>query len=243
MKKTMVVLANSVKRNGRCLAGKELVRDRGGWKAGDWIRPVSKPDGGEVSVEKMKAALGHEPKLLEIVEIPLASPVPLPDQPENWLIDANGLWRSIEVMPWEQVHLLIDRPPQVWDEGRGWRRVSKGYPRRMPHPASLYLIKPQEIVTLEVWSEPHPRKPAPALKRHRLAKTRYAGVVHEFDITDPSLADRYFPSFPAVKDGRREITLHSPIETLICVSLTPEFEDTGYHYKIAAAFIEPPAKS
>ena len=240
MKKTIVVLADSIKKECRCLAGKELVREQTGWKVGSWIRPVSTPDGSEVSAARMKEALGREPRLLEILEISFTSNASLPDQPENWLIDAGASWRSIDVIPWGHVGRLVDKPRQLWDEGRGWRRVRQGYVQRMPQPASLYLIKPEEIVSVEVWSEPHPATPPPTLKRHRLAKLRYGGVVHEFDITDPAFADQYYRAFPAPNDGRRKITLRAPMETLVCISLTPEFR--GYHYKIAAAFLEPPLR-
>jgi hypothetical protein len=240
MKKTIVVLANSVKRNGRCLAGKEMVWDGRAWKAGNWIRPVSTAEGGEVTVAQMVSALGREPSLLELVEIPLGSPVPLPDQPENWLLEPGSQWRRVGALDWLQASMLVDQPRQVWDEGRGWRRVTQGYVQRMSQPASLYLIKPQEIVSIEVWTEPNPFEPPPSVKRHRLVKIRYGSLVHEFDITDPAFADRYYPVFPKVEDSRRKIALRAPSETLVCVSVTPEYK--GYQYKLVAAFIEPPLK-
>lgn len=240
MKKTIVVLANSVKIRGRCLAGKELAWDGKEWKVGDWVRPVSTPQGGEVAISQMADSLGREPALLEIIEVPLASPVPLTDQPENWLIDSQQKWRRVDRMDWSQAGALVDRPRHVWDEGRGWRRVAAGFVQKMVKPASLYLIKPQEIVSVEVWSEPNKFEPPPAVKRHRLAKLRYGGVVHEFDIDDPVLAERYFPRFPRIHAGRQRITLRSPAETFVCVSLTLPYR--GHHYKIAAAFIEPPLK-
>ena len=51
--KMIVVLANSVKKSGRCLAGKEIVWTDGSWKVGNWIRPVASPDGGEISMYSM----------------------------------------------------------------------------------------------------------------------------------------------------------------------------------------------
>ena len=152
MKKTIVVLANSVKSMGRCLAGKELVREERGWKVGAWIRPVSTPEGGELSIAQMIDSLGREPALLEIIEVPLASAAPLPDQPENWLIDPQQKWQRVGNLDWSQASTLVDRPRQVWDEGRGGRRVAPGYVQKMTNPASLYLIKPEEIVSVEVWS-------------------------------------------------------------------------------------------
>jgi len=110
----------------------------------------------------------------------------------------------------------------------------------MSQPASLYLIKPQEIVSVEVWTEPNRFEPPPSVKRHRQAMIRYGGLVHEFDITDPSFADRYYPNFPTVGTSRRKIALRAPAETLVCVSVTPEYK--GHQYKLVASFIEPPLK-
>jgi hypothetical protein len=240
MKKTIVVLADSVKSKGRCLAGKELVWEGKAWKVGGWIRPVSTAQGSEVPIAQMVDSLGREPALLEIIEVPLASAVPLPDQPENWLIDSGQKWRRVDSMDFSQAGTLVDRPRQVWGEGRGWRRVAAGYVQKMPKPASLYLIKPEEIVSVEVWSEPNRYEPPPAVKRHRVAKLRYGGIVHDFDIDDPVFSDRYYPRFPGVNAGRKQITLRAPTETLVCVSLTLPYR--GNHYKIAAAFVEPQLK-
>ena len=74
--KNIVVLANSVKRSGRCLAGKEVVSESGNWKIGQWIRPVATEAGAEIPVYSMRQALGHDPGLLEIVEIPFEKAVP-----------------------------------------------------------------------------------------------------------------------------------------------------------------------
>jgi hypothetical protein len=64
--KRIVVLANSIKNSGRCLAGKELLRTRGGWDPGGWVRVVGTEDGGEVPVSWMLEQFGREPKLLDI---------------------------------------------------------------------------------------------------------------------------------------------------------------------------------
>ena len=56
---------------------------------------------------------------------------------------------------------------------------------------------------------------------------RFANVVHEFDIDD-AYESAIYPK------------LKAPGNTLICVSLTPEYEKDHNHYKIAAAFLEPP---
>src|SRR5436190_9291503 len=85
--KFIVVLANSVKSSGRCLAGKEVFDNGKTWNVGEWIRPVATKEGGELNAYLMSLALGHDPKLLEVIEIPFLKAAPLSCQPENWLIE------------------------------------------------------------------------------------------------------------------------------------------------------------
>src|ERR1700722_2550931 len=113
--KLIVVLANSVKSSGRCLAGKEVFDNGKTWNIGDWIRPVATKDGGELSAYQMSRALGHDPKLLEVIEIPFSKAVPLPYQPENWLIETPlqpGSWKSHGMIEWEDAPSLLDRKPE-----------------------------------------------------------------------------------------------------------------------------------
>lgn len=207
------------------------------WQVHEWIRPVGTAAGAEISLPLMNRSLGREPRLLEVIEVPFERQVRLPDQPENWLVDTTQSWNSLGDFPWSDVDGLIDSPPMMWDNS-GSRRLPEGFPQRMEKPASLYLIKPDELVSIQVWAEPNPFEPPPAVKRHRQVHLRYAGVVHDLDITDPEFGRQYYPNFPAPNAPTLTINVARPSETLVCVSLTPEFR--GYHYKLAAAFISPP---
>ena len=241
MNKTIVVLANSMKRGGRCLAGKELIPRGQGWEIGSWIRPVATESSGAVPVYPMQRALGHLPRLLEIIEISLVKPVPLLDQPENWLIEMPmnpHSWRSVGSFRWDGINQLLDNPEQLWHDVANPRRVPVGYPQKMVKPASLFLFKPERIVSISAWSEPNHFEPANPVKKHRQAILRYAGMTHEFDIDDIDFADKYYSQFPGVGDPAIHVKLRNPTATIVCASLTREFH--GHHYKIAAAFFEPP---
>jgi hypothetical protein len=241
--KLIVVLANSVKSSGRCLAGKEVFDNGKNWKIGGWIRPVATKEGGELSAYQMSRALGNDPQLLEVVEIPFSKAVPLPYQPENWLIETPlkpGTWKSHGMIAWEDAPSLLDQRPEMWhDPADEDRRVRKGFPERMKVPASLYFIKPDKINSVSVWTEhntfPGAAKPT---KRKRVFSVTHNGHVHDFEIEDPKFAEKYYPNFPRVNDPAIEITL--PKETLLCVSLTGPFHE--HHYKLAAGIFEPPAK-
>lgn len=239
--KTIVVLAVSKKPGGRCLAGKELIRKGDAWKVGPWLRPVTTQNSGAVPESQMAFALGHVPRLLELVEIPLAKPVPLPDQPENWLIQLPVepiSWKSCGFFEWQEVARLVDKPNGLWSEPANSRRVNSGYVRRMPNPASLYLIKPERIQSIKVWTGPSQFEPTGARRRRR-AVLSYAGVTHELAIDDTDFENRHYPEFPGLGEPPICPTLRKPDETLVCVSLALEHVD-HFHYKIAAAFLEPP---
>ena len=132
---------------------------------------------------------------------------------------------------------LLDRPDKLWHDDSGYRRVKAGFSLTMAKTASLYLIKPEKIHSISIWAESNPFEPQRPVKRHRTAAIFYGGDLHHFDIDDPAFATKYFPNFPKVGDS--SINVQLPENTLLCVSLTGEYY--GHHYKIAAAFFEPPA--
>lgn len=236
--KTIVVLANSVKKSGRCLAGKEAIWANGHWKVGKWIRPVSSPEGGEVGLYLMKQSLGREPLLMEILEIPLESPVPQPGQPENWLLSRGEVWKSHGHFKFDDLSQLLDQPENLW--GTNQRYVESGF-RSSAAQSSLYFILPEMINPLRIWTEEALNEQGRYYERHRRrVALRYYGVFHEFDITDPELQTRYYPKLPAKNEPPLTISLRDPKKTAVCVSLTSVWQ--GRHYKLAAAFIEPPEK-
>ena len=70
--KNIVCLANSYKRGGRCIAGKEILD--GGF--GAWIRPASDRPNQELSRPECSLWGFRRPELLDIVSVPLLKPVP-----------------------------------------------------------------------------------------------------------------------------------------------------------------------
>jgi hypothetical protein len=112
----------------------------------------------------------------------------------------------------------------------------------MAKPASLYLVLPEIINPLRVWTEEALNEQGRPYERHRRRVTlRYRGMFHELDITDPQLQTHYYPRLPAKNDPSLTIALRNPNKTAVCVSLTPVWQ--GRHFKLAAAFIEPPLET
>ena len=70
--KTIVCLANSRKLSGRCVAGLELSNGR---RVG-WIRPVSAREHEEVSEHERQYEDGSDPRVLDLMSVPLVHPHP-----------------------------------------------------------------------------------------------------------------------------------------------------------------------
>ena len=82
----MLCLANSWKHGGRCVAG--ILDD------GSWIRPVSAAGDGGLEASACRLDSGRAVDALDVVEIALAEPSPLPHQPENWTV-ADETWKLV----------------------------------------------------------------------------------------------------------------------------------------------------
>ena len=90
--KRIVCLANSRKWSGRCIAGKEIQEDG---RVGDWIRPVSDRDSQEVSEEERQYEDGSDPRVLDVIDVPILNAQPKDYQQENWLLDPEYYWNKI----------------------------------------------------------------------------------------------------------------------------------------------------
>ena len=111
--KRIVCLANSRKLHGRSVAGREW-RDGG---AGPWIRPVSARDGQEVSEYERQYEDGSDPRVLDVVDVPVLEPRPHEYQTENWLLDPERYWEKAGRLPPLDLAALRDPVGPLWVDG------------------------------------------------------------------------------------------------------------------------------
>jgi hypothetical protein len=95
----------------------------------------------------------------------------------------------------------------------------------------LYLIQPESFrvfIRDESFSGKTTRK--------RRGIFTYRGSEYDLGLTDPQMQEKYFPDFKKRSEGW--VDTCPKLVSALCISLTPVFENTGYHYKLVAAVFE-----
>jgi hypothetical protein len=102
--KTILVLANSRKATGRCIAGRSIENG----SVEEWIRPVSNRPAGELSEEERRFENGTDPSVLDIVSIQMIGAGRHPYQPENHIIDAQSHWAFVRRATADELQAALD---------------------------------------------------------------------------------------------------------------------------------------
>lgn len=112
--KRIVCLANSRKLSGRCIAGREWSEEQG---VGAWIRPVSERENGEVSEYERQYEDGGDPRLLDIMRVPVLGKLPVDYQTENWLLAPEYYWQKEGAYSPLDLAELADPVAPLWIDG------------------------------------------------------------------------------------------------------------------------------
>lgn len=232
--KTMLVLANSVRRGGRCIAGREMPASAGA-RFGGWLRPISNEGEGELLAQHVRLNPRLPLRPLDVVRVPLATRGGDAAHPEDWLI-ADGFWTRESACSATILSSLIEHPRSLWhDPARQSDRVS---PAALASPAehqSLHLVRPSNL-RFRAWREFDAARQRER-QRYR-AIFDYGGIEYDLSLTDPVATDRFVPRLPSVGEPPRDFPCPLGERALLCVSLTPLFH--GLHYKVVATVLETP---
>lgn len=228
--KRIVVLANSIKKGGRCVAGRMLNDDS---EVQEWVRPISDADEGTLMPQHMVTDTAKPLNVLDIVDIPLAKHAGDPCHPEDWYV-RTATWRHRGSFDAKDVPELEETPDGLWLGDRARTdRVACDFLQRQRPLQSLYLIRPVNFrIRL---SREFNRFKGYAQKKTR-AVFDYNGVEYNLSLTDPVVTDRHCTVFPGLDAPPLEIVLPCADDCLVCVSLTPSLND--YHYKVVATVLE-----
>lgn len=222
--KQLVCLANSRKLSGRCIAGKEFIDGQ----AGPWLRPVSARPSEEVSEEERQYSDGSDPRVLDVMRVPLLEPCPKLYQAENWLLDPDSYWELVGRVSWDEIKVMADAPPILWINDsstiRGRNdRVTLADAGQFD--CSLCLLN-LPMLTIRVFV---PGADFGNPKRRVQAAFEYKSIEYRLWVTDPVIEREYL----AKSDG-----VYAVGECCVTVSLGEPDKD-GFCYKLVAALITP----
>lgn len=225
--KRILCLANSKKMSGRCVAGREVLDTA----PGSWIRPVSARPTEEVSEDERQYQDGSDPRVLDIIDVPLIRHQPHACQTENWLLDHSYYWTKVRQVGWAELQLYVENPATLWTNTRSTYNgvndeILQADADEFPNSLVLIRVPTLELVVLvpgAAFGNP---------KRRVLADFRYRGIRYALWVTDPVIERDY----KARADGTYLIG-----ECCLCVSLgEPLQKQNGEscRYKLVAAVIQ-----
>ena len=222
--KRIVCLANSRKMSGRCIAGKELLIDG---SPGQWVRPVSARESEEVSEYERRYQDGSDPRVLDVIDLPVLRANPKTFQRENWLLDPERYWERISHVANADLERFTDQAPTLWTNGYS---STNGRNDRIPVEVadgldnSLRLVRVAELVL--VVSQPGIDFGNP--RRSVQGRFQYNGVDYWLRVTDPVCERQYLQQ----SDGDYPVGA-----AYLTISLGEPYQ--GHTYKLIAAIIQP----
>lgn len=181
----------------------------------------------EVSEYERQYQDGSDPRVLDVMDVPLLDPRPQGYQHENWLLAPERYWVKAGRVTWSGMERLADPAAPLWVNGHS---TYSGLNDKIPLSAatalktSLPLVR-VDRVNLSVF------KPGEAFgnaKRRVQARFRHDGTEYWLWVTDPN----YERAYLAKPDGDYAID-----ESFLTVSLGEPYNDACY--KLIAAIIEP----
>ena len=236
-RKRIVCLANSRKTGGRCVAGIELFA---GGRAGAWVRPVSARENQEVSEDERWYEDGSDPRVLDIIDVPVLHAQPTEYQKENWLLDPAYWWRKVGELAPKELAALTDPVEQLWTNGYS---TYSGLNDRMPPTvaraasSSLRLIR---VGRLGV-SVSQPGLAFDDERKRVQGRFRHAGADYRLRITDPVFEGHYLeqPNGDYTLEGcYLTISFGEPFDPAALQGQVEEgTQVAGFNYKFIAAVI------
>ena len=228
--KRVLILANSIKKSARCVACREFIQGGAKARLGGWIRPVSENGEGELLPHHYALQQGGSASVLDMVDVPLKRQQSDPGQPENWLIDESTQWSKVGAVAIDKVAGFAEHPADLWLESTDHSdHITANDQAGRSTQTSLVLIRPEEF-HVRLWREHNPRKGY--TQRKTRAVFRYAGQEYSLSMTDPIFSERHCGNHPTESEGARKVVPPCGDNCLLCISLTPPFNE--YHYKVVA---------
>ena len=111
--KRILCLANTRRNRGQSIAGIEI----GGSGGPLWIRPVADRLTDELTPSECQYEDGGDPRVLDIMDVPLREPRPTEFQPENWLHDPDHRWTKAGTGQIFDLERFAEKRGALWSNG------------------------------------------------------------------------------------------------------------------------------
>lgn len=225
--KRILCFANSKKMSGRCIAGREVSAQG----PGPWVRPISNRPTEEVTEYERQYQDGSDPRVLDLIDVPVICHHPHACQSENWLIDANEYWVRSGQARWHHLQEFTENPATLWHNGHStYHGLNDEIPRDMADalPNSLHLIHVGDL-------ELHVFAPGAAFgnpKRRVQGAFQHRGVNYKLWVTDPLIEREYL---------RQDSGTYTLGESMLCLSLGEPYQKNEVawcRYKLVAGIIQ-----
>lgn len=221
--KRIVCLANSRKEGDRCIAGKELLADG---SPGGWVRPVSAREDEAVNERERQYADDAEPRMLDVVDVPVLRAQSKGYQQENWLLDPGRRWKKVRRLTPDVLPRLVDPVGPLWIDGC---HTQHGRNDRVPVACTVSLASSLRLLRvgkleLDVFA---PRIAQGDFKRRIKGRFRYNEEEYRLWVTDPAYEQTYL---------NRPNASYALGDCYLTVSLGEPYQ--GYAYKLIAAIVE-----
>lgn len=209
MKIQFVCLANSIKLNGRCIAGIVLSNASTpllNFGNPTWVRPVSELEHGEVNAD-----LVSQVNLLDIFEMDLTKNVGKSFQSENVLFDSTSL-KKIGTLQYSDLIKFVSTSTDSKIFGNHGKSLHKDVIDSTNHSLLMFCVDEFSVQFID--------------SRHLRLIFTYNDWEYDLPITDPVFIQKYNAN-NQILNGRSEI--------YITISLA--VEHNGWHSKLIAAII------
>lgn len=230
--KRIVCLANSRKEGDRCIAGKEILKDG---RSGGWVRPVSDRGDEAVNAFERQYRDRSEPRVLDVVDVPLLEARPSAYQAENWLLDPHSIyphhfWRKVRCVTLDDLPQFTDSAGPLWINGHS---SDKGRNDRIPLylantlDDSLRLIQVDRL-ELSTSNAKHKQNVLEDSPYRVQGRFRYDGEEYWLSVTDPIYEQAC---------GRQPNSRYALDACFLTISLGGPHKN--FAYKLIAAVIAP----